>query len=116
VRNYYHAPTGDKTVVEMDRGGDERNQLYLIEEEGQKITPLVVKEGCFHEFGGWSPDGKKIAYTSNRRHPGYFDIFILDLASGETETVFKRDGNCKVLNWLADGEHLIIEIPTTNID
>lgn len=116
VRNYYHSPNGDCTIAEVDTDGNEKNQLYLIEESGNKITPLVVEPEYFHEFGGWSPDGQKISFSSNRRHPGFFDVFIMDLATGEINTVFENDGNCTPLSWLSDGEHILLEFPTTNID
>src|SRR5690606_7598285 len=44
-----------------------------------------------------------------------FDVFTLDLESRKLEKVFDYDGNCTVLQWL-DDEHLLINIPETNID
>lgn len=115
VMNYYHSPDGTKTVVEMNNKGNEMQQLFLLEEAGHKVEPLVFETDYFHHFGDWSPNGDKIAFSSNRRHPGYFDVFTLDLESRKLEKVFEYDGNCTVLQWL-DDEHLLINIPETNID
>ena len=116
VMSVNHSPQGDKTVIGMDYEGNEKQQLYLLEEENLQPDSLVVEPEYFHHFGGWSPDGSRIAFSSNRRHPGYFDVFVVDVATKEKKKVFKNDGNCVPLKWLPDGKHIVINLPETNID
>lgn len=116
VMSVHPSPQGDQTVVGMDYKGNEKQQLYLLQEAGSKVEALVHEPDYFHYFGGWARDGRRISFSSNRRHPGYFDVFVQDVATKETEKVFQFDGNCVPLSWLPDGEHMLINIPETNID
>lgn len=115
VMSVHHAPGGDKTVIGMDHGGNEKQQLYLMYREKAPV-PLVVSHDHFHHFGGFSPYGEEIAFTSNRRHPGYFDVFIQNLETKQTRKVYIYNGKCEVLKWLPDGKHLLISLQTTNLN
>ncbi|MUV37293.1 Prolyl oligopeptidase [Lentibacillus sp. JNUCC-1] len=115
VMSVHHAPQGDKTVLGVDHKGNEKQQLYLMEGT-HAATPLVVEGAYFHNFGGWSPAGDKIAFSSNRRHPGYFDVFVQDIETKDVETVYTFDGKCEPLAWLPDGAHLLISIQETNLN
>ncbi|MEK4761171.1 S9 family peptidase [Viridibacillus sp. FSL E2-0187] len=112
----YHSPSGKQTIVGIDEKGNEKQQFHLLREKDLYTEELVVSKEHFHQFGGWSPDESKIAFTSNRRHPGYFDVFILDVVTKTEEVVYQVDGNCTPIAWTMDGEHLIISMPDTNID
>ncbi|MCP2035709.1 dipeptidyl aminopeptidase/acylaminoacyl peptidase [Planomicrobium sp. HSC-17F08] len=114
VLSVYHAPSGNRTVIGMDRKGNEKQQFYLLEEK--RTEELVISEEHFHHFGGWSPDETKIAFSSNRRHPGYFDVYVLDIASKTEQVVFQMDGNCTPICWTKDGSQLVLNMPDTNID
>lgn len=110
-----HSPSGMKTIIGSDINGNEKQQLYLIC-EGTTVEDLVVSKEHFHHFGGWSPDETKIAFSSNRRHPGYFDVYILDIATKKEEVVYLYNGNCNPICWTNDGKGLILNIADTNID
>lgn len=114
VLSVYHAPSGNRTVIGMDRKGNEKEQFYLLEEK--QTEELVISEEHFHHFGGWSPDETKIAFSSNRRHPGYFDIYVLDVALKVEQVVFQVNGNCTPICWTKDGSQLVLNMPDTNID
>ena len=115
VMSVFHSPTGEHTVVGVDGNGNEKQQLYLVGENGQGIETLVESPEHFHYVGGWSPDGKYLSYSSNRRHPGYFDVFVINIETKETKNIFSYDANCIPLNWL-DNENLLISMKETNID
>lgn len=116
VLTVHHSPTGNQTVVGMDHKGDEKQQIYLIKEQGLKVEPLVNELEYFHHIGGWSPDGKWISFSSNRRHPGYFDLFTVNVETKEITKILEYDGNLTPLRWLPDGKNMLIVIPETNID
>lgn len=111
-----HSPCGTKTVVGMDCKGDERQQFFLIEENGASVKPLTDAPQYFHHFGGWSPCGKKIAWSSNRRHPRSFDLFVQYVETGEIEEVYRYDGRCDPVCWNPDGNSLVFSVQETNID
>lgn len=112
----YHSPDGKKSIIGKDYEGNEKQQLYLLSQNNLNSETLVEKPEYFHHFGGWSEDSKFISYSSNRRHPGYFDLIIMDIETKEEKKIFEYDGNCQPLTWLPDNKHVIIQIPETNID
>ncbi|KNE19879.1 alpha/beta hydrolase family protein [Virgibacillus pantothenticus] len=116
VLSVFHSPTGQQTIVGMDEHGNEKQQFYLMDSGRRNVQELVVSKQHFHYFGGWSPDGKQIAFSSNRRSPGIFDVFVLDLRTKKQKVVFESDGNCKSIFWSKDGSQLLIRIPETNIE
>lgn len=116
VMSVHHAPDGGRTIVGMDHDGNEKQQLYVIDGERECPLPLVVSEEHFHHFGGFSPAGDRIAFSSNRRHPGYFDVFVQDLETKEVQEVYRYDSKCTVLKWLPDGKHVLISLQKTNLN
>jgi TolB protein len=51
--------------------------LYIMPAEGGASLPLAVTSNGHNEGPAWSPNGKKIAFTSTRS--GSFDIWIMDV-------------------------------------
>lgn len=115
VVSVYHSPKGDRSVVGIDSKGNEKQQIYLVNLEDKKLEVLVESLEHFHHIGGWSPDGRFLSYSSNRRGPGYFDVFIIDVATKETKQVYTHDANCIPVGWI-DNENVIVSSKVTNID
>ncbi|MCM3756347.1 S9 family peptidase [Sporosarcina aquimarina] len=115
VMSVYHSSSGKQTIVGMDDKGNEKQQFYLMKEDGS-FEALVFSPNHFHIFGGWKSDGYKIMYASNRRNIGYFDIYVLDLSTRKEELVFQFDGKCTPVCWLKGEENkIVISIQETNI-
>lgn len=112
----HHSPSGNKAIIEIDEDGNEKAQFYIQNYEDETVRKLVFEPHYFHKFGGWSPNGKSICFSSNRRHPGYFDIFTMDVETQQLTTVLEYDGICEPICWLKDGEHLLIRVNETNIE
>jgi dipeptidyl aminopeptidase/acylaminoacyl peptidase len=96
----------------MDRGGSERTQLFLLEEDGARTVPLT--EGfpdAIHypgAGGGWSPDGHQIAFAANRRSVADFDIYVQPVAPvGPATLVYEGRGTSFVQGWGPSGDYLI---------
>ncbi|MGG0718605.1 alpha/beta fold hydrolase [Robertmurraya massiliosenegalensis] len=115
VLSIAHSPNGRMALIGTDYKGNEKQQLSLFSVEDSKIEELVFSKDHFHYPGGWSPDGEKISYSSNRRGPSYFDVFVVDIQTNETEVVFQSDEFCTPVKWI-DSMHLLITIRETNID
>lgn len=102
------SPNGSGLVFSKSRGGDENAQLFWLAPDGTRIRALTNSPKVRHNFGLWSHDGNKIAYASNKRHPNYFDIYVMDVASGREELVYQQDGSNSPVAWSFDGRQLII--------
>ncbi len=92
VGGAHYLPRGRHAVLEIDQGGNERFGLFLIDLDAAAADPLTDLAGLRaltgapgfgHHFAGASPDGGSIAYTSNRRDGVDFDLWTVELATGE---------------------------------
>jgi dipeptidyl aminopeptidase/acylaminoacyl peptidase len=101
------APTDERLIWGIDAGGDERQQLWLLEPGGQP-RPLTEAPAVIHEFGAWSPDGTRIAYAANARDETRFDIHIRDLATGADTRLVQGDGILTTPAWSPDGTRLLM--------
>lgn len=94
----------------MDSGGNEHEQIYMIERGASEPRALTETPGARNFFGGLTPDGRTLAYSSNCRDPRTFDIWTLDLESGERKMVLQNSDN---YNWPApdamspDGRYML---------
>lgn len=101
-----YLPTADRVLAVTDRGGNERYQLYLLDDRGGELEPLVVDPEVIHRPGGISRDGRQLAYASNRRNGVDFDVHVRALdgaASASDRTVFAPGGWCGAAGFAPDG-------------
>jgi Tol biopolymer transport system component len=86
------SPKANTLLVTSDVSGNERMQLYLLSGDGSSFTALTAKPGVMYVFGDWSPDGRRIAYSSNERDAGFFDVYERDMHSGTVKSLLVHDG------------------------
>ncbi|MGH3089934.1 MAG: S9 family peptidase [Rubrobacteraceae bacterium] len=110
-----YSPTEDKLVFSMDVGGNERMQILLLDRKSGEERNLTDDPGSIHYFGGFSPDGARIAYTATRRNGTDFDVYAQS-ASGDPEMVWEASGYHSVADWGHDGSYLIVSRHHSNVD
>ncbi|QGS68063.1 alpha/beta fold hydrolase [Oceanobacillus sp. 143] len=102
-------------IIGMDVTGNEREQLFLLKENGM-LTSLTDSPEHVHLYGGSSPDGKWIAWSSNRRNPAFLDIYIQSLETLESHLVFAADGMFSVERWFPNGNALLVRRTNSALD
>lgn len=116
VAQMAYSPTSREILFTMDTGGNERTQIYLTKDDGSVCYQLTERPDSIHTLGGWSPDGRKIAFSSNARDPRFFDIYVLDVASRTSARVLEHDGTNHIAGWDATGEGLVVRRSTSGWD
>lgn len=82
-----------------------RTKIYTIDLASGTITPLT-RDGDWHdEQPRWSPDGRRIAFRSNRS--GSFNLYVMDADGGNVTRVTEHGGNDFDPSWLPDGQSLV---------
>jgi dipeptidyl aminopeptidase/acylaminoacyl peptidase len=102
------SPNGSGLIFGKSRGGDENAQLFWLASDGTAIRALTDEPKVRHNFGLWAHDGRRIAYASNKRNPNFFDVYVMDTASGREELVYQQDGSNSPVAWSFDGRYLIV--------
>ena len=64
----------------------------------------------------WSPDGKRIAFISDRERAGIFRLYILDRASGQEVLVAGVEGLVEYHQWSPDGRYLLAGVAGLGAD
>ncbi len=108
-----YSPTENKLLFSMDVGGNERAQIFVL--ENGVATDLTQDPEAIHYSGGFSPDGSRIAYTATRRNGTDFDVFVQDL-DGEPEVVWEVSGYHTISSWSPDGSALIVSRHHSNLN
>jgi dipeptidyl aminopeptidase/acylaminoacyl peptidase len=112
------SPERPELVFGMDEGGNERVQFYRLAPGTGEVTPLTAAPDAKHRWGGWSHDGERFAFTSNRRDEAVFDVYVQDReATGdEAELVHEGEGWLTVGGFSPDDTRLVVAEAYSNFD
>ncbi len=97
----------DRLIFSRDVGGNERRQLYLADVATGAVRRLTTRDDVIHNWGGWSRDGRRIAYTANERNQAFFDVYVMDVESGVARRILERDGAMYGSGFTPDGTHYL---------
>ncbi|HKB14703.1 MAG TPA: S9 family peptidase, partial [Planctomycetota bacterium] len=110
------SPAGDWIAFEMDVGGNERGQIFVVSPDGSVVRDLTNRPDAVHRFGGWSKDGKRLAFSSNRRKTAFFDVYVCDVATGESRCVLQEDALFAAAGFSPDGKRLLLARSNASLD
>jgi dipeptidyl aminopeptidase/acylaminoacyl peptidase len=108
VQTLHVGPKPGQLVVGADVGGNERTQLLYVDAPGAPWKALTADEEHIHNFGAFSPDGAAISYSANSRTGRWFDVYVLDLASGQSRRVLEDDSTNRAGPFSPDGAWQIV--------
>jgi len=100
------SPDRTKILFEMQaEGGDEDNRdIFVIGVDGSGFQNITHDPGDDAQ-GDWSPDGKRIVFTSDR--DGRARLYVADVRSGRIEKLFdKEECTGHFPAWLPDGHRV----------
>jgi TolB protein len=78
---------GSQLAVVGSRGANK--EIYVMDIDGESVRP-VTRNGSINLSPAWSPDGRRVAWTSYKR--GNPDVYVKDLVSGQTSVLSSRQG------------------------
>jgi dipeptidyl aminopeptidase/acylaminoacyl peptidase len=112
------SPEREELAFGMDRGGNERVQLYRLAGDGSELHEWTGVPEAQHRWGGWSHDGEQIAFASNRREEAVFDVYVRGRADtgDDAERVFEGDGWFSVGGWSPGDDRLILTESHSSFD
>ncbi|WP_092930156.1 S9 family peptidase [Natrinema hispanicum] len=112
------SPERPELIFGMDEGGNERAQLFRLDAETGEIENLTAMPDAKHRWGGWSHDGDRFAFTSNRRDESVFDIYVQgrDETGDDAELVYEGDGWLSLAGWSPDDSRLLVSQAYSNFD
>jgi dipeptidyl aminopeptidase/acylaminoacyl peptidase len=105
----------DRILFTRDKGGDERNHLFVREIDGSE-RDLTPGDKLKASFAGWQPDGTAFYVASNERDPKYFDLYRYDAKSYARTLVYRNETGLTVQSISRDGRWLALGKPNTTAD
>jgi dipeptidyl aminopeptidase/acylaminoacyl peptidase len=96
-----YLPGTNQILYSADKGGDELNHIYLMNEDGT-ATDLTPGENEKARFAGWSKDKKSMYFTSNKRNPQFFDFYKMNIETWESEMLYQNDNGINISNMSED--------------
>ncbi|MDR3548042.1 MAG: S9 family peptidase [Candidatus Pacebacteria bacterium] len=116
VSGFIYSPTEEKIVFSKSEGGDENNQLYILDPINRQVVPLTDQKGTRHNLGSFSWDGKYVSYASNKRNGKDFDVYIMDIDSCESRCIFDMGDWCGALGFSPSGKYLTVGRASSNVN
>jgi dipeptidyl aminopeptidase/acylaminoacyl peptidase len=120
VMQVHYSPALDdgsqsRLLYTRDTGGNEKQQLFLLSEDGSPDINLTQSfEDVTHQFGAWAKDGDAadgvtIYFAANRRNPALFDFYKQPL-DGEAILVWQNDAPGYLFNVdvTPDGQRAVV--------
>ena len=102
------SPDGQWLAFNVAPGGGFNEQIYVARPNGTELRRLTDGGKAGNFLDGWSPDGRFIAFSSNRRDPSARDSYLVDVATGQSRMVAQNRGIGSIDDVSRDGKYAIV--------
>jgi dipeptidyl aminopeptidase/acylaminoacyl peptidase len=100
-------PGGRYLWMGRDHGGDENTQLLRALASGDGLLEVTANPSVRHMFGAFRADGGAIAYASNERERGDFDVYVRPVEGAAARRVLEAHGHHEAEDFSPDGRYLV---------
>ena len=101
------SPDGKRLAVDMPEARSGNLDLW-IRDLSRDVTSRFTFDAASDSTPVWSPDGKRIVFTSNRKGPG--DLYQKDASgAGEDEVLLATEEEMYASDWSADGRFIAFQ-------
>lgn len=87
-----------------DKDSPHERSIHLLDIESRTVSPITALGTWTNVSPRWSPDGKYLAFTSNRADKKNSQIYIIKMNGGEAQAITDLRGNVSWVQWSADGQ------------
>ncbi|MFS4458790.1 translocation protein TolB [Bdellovibrio sp. HCB2-146] len=102
-----------RVVVSSDRTDGKTKEIFAMDWDGENVSQLTAHRSISIS-PAWSPDGKKVAYTSYVKKVGSkfrnADMLLLDLTTGKRSLISYRPGINSGAAFDSDGQSIYLTI------
>jgi TolB protein len=84
--------------------GETNSEVFVADADGANPRNVTIHP-AFDGWPSWSPDGRRIAFASNR-HSSY-QIWVMDAGGGNPQLVANTEGRATVPRWSPDGRRIV---------
>lgn len=95
-----YVPGTNKILYAADKGGDEIDHIYLLNEDGTS-TDLTPDEKAKAVFVGWNKEKTAFYFLSTKRDPRFFDLYVMDTKTWKAKLLYQNDKglNINEISW-----------------
>ncbi|HYH11024.1 MAG TPA: alpha/beta fold hydrolase [Thermomicrobiales bacterium] len=115
IQSLYGAAGVRHVVVGTDAGGNERQQLLVVDLETGDQRRLTANPDLMHEPFLLTADGTRALYRTNDGGSGEFSLYSIDLASGEATSLWFDAGQVRA-HAITESGDMLVSILTSNLD
>lgn len=106
------SPDGATVVYQITRSrsekeapGAEINELWMTPVEGGEPRQFTTNEKG-DRLARWSPDGKWLAFLSQRGGSLLYQVYVIPVTGGEARQLTNAEESVRALNWSPDGARI----------
>ncbi|MFW6074418.1 MAG: WD40 repeat domain-containing serine/threonine protein kinase [Chloroflexota bacterium] len=88
-----------------DEAGEETTDIYVASADGEEVINLTEDSADWYGHPSWSPDGERIAFTSDR--DGNWEIYTMTREGEDIRRITEEPARDAWPVWTPDGERIV---------